>query len=272
VVAASTIDHGRPFDWSRASDDYAAYRDIYPKELFDKLAAMGIGVRGQTVVDLGTGTGVVPLGLAGHGARFIGVDLSTRQIEHARRLSGGVPGSFGWIVAAAEATGLSAGCADIVMACQSLVYFDKSKLVPELLRLLRPGGRFVRVTMNWLPSEDTTARRTEELIVKYNPDWTGAGKRRLPLEVSDWSREKFTPETLHTFDAHLPFTHESWRGRIRACRGMGASSISDEAKAAFEREHTEMLEQTVPDRFAVLHQVKIEVLKVKECEATDPKP
>ena len=31
------IDHGRPFDWGRASADYARWRDIYPPEFFRPL-------------------------------------------------------------------------------------------------------------------------------------------------------------------------------------------------------------------------------------------
>ena len=33
----SHIDHGRPFDWGRASADYARWRDIYPPEFFSPL-------------------------------------------------------------------------------------------------------------------------------------------------------------------------------------------------------------------------------------------
>ena len=33
----SHIDHGEPFDWSRTSQDYARYRDIYPPEFFRPL-------------------------------------------------------------------------------------------------------------------------------------------------------------------------------------------------------------------------------------------
>lgn len=33
----SHIDHGRPFDWGRASADYARWRDIYPPEFFRPL-------------------------------------------------------------------------------------------------------------------------------------------------------------------------------------------------------------------------------------------
>ncbi len=81
------IDAGKAFDWGRTSADYARYRDIYPDVFYRKIVARGLCVRGQTVLDLGTGTGVLPRNLYRYGARWIGVDLSPEQIAQARRLS-----------------------------------------------------------------------------------------------------------------------------------------------------------------------------------------
>ena len=82
-----SIDHGRPFDFGRVSSDYAKYRDIYPQELYRRLRALEIGCQGQSVLDLGTGTGVLPRNLAPYGARFVGIDLSAEQIRQAELLS-----------------------------------------------------------------------------------------------------------------------------------------------------------------------------------------
>ncbi len=54
------IDHGKVFDWGRASADYAKYRDIYPQEFYQKILDLGLCQAGQKVLDLGTGTGVLP--------------------------------------------------------------------------------------------------------------------------------------------------------------------------------------------------------------------
>lgn len=50
----SRIDAGKPFDWSRISEDYARYRDIYPQMFYDRILAQGLCIGGQTVLDLGT--------------------------------------------------------------------------------------------------------------------------------------------------------------------------------------------------------------------------
>ena len=43
-----------------------------PQELYGRLLALGIGARGQNILDLGTGTGVLPRNLAPYGAHLPG--------------------------------------------------------------------------------------------------------------------------------------------------------------------------------------------------------
>ena len=68
------IDHGKVFDWGRASADYAKYRDIYPQEFYQRILDLGLCQAGQKVLDLGTGTGVLPRNLYQYGADFTGID------------------------------------------------------------------------------------------------------------------------------------------------------------------------------------------------------
>lgn len=39
-ITNKNIDHGKAFDWGKTSEDYAKYRDIYPKEFYAKLAEL----------------------------------------------------------------------------------------------------------------------------------------------------------------------------------------------------------------------------------------
>ena len=88
-ITDSNIDNGKAFDWGRISQDYAKYRDIYPEEFYRRITDRGLCVSGQSVLDIGTGTGVIPRNMLRFGAKWTGVDNSPEQIEQAKLLSQG---------------------------------------------------------------------------------------------------------------------------------------------------------------------------------------
>lgn len=58
------------------------------------------------------------------------------------------------------------------------------------------------------------------------------------------------------------FTRKSWNGRMKACRGIGAS-LTEQEVSAWEQEHTKLLAEIAPAEFNVLHYGAIAELKVK---------
>lgn len=97
-----------------------------------------------------------------------------------------------------------------------------------------PGGLLAVVHMNWLPHEDPVARMSEEVILACNPAWTGGGFRPSPLREYGPAKERFTRQAAFAWREALPFSIDSWAGRLRSCRGLGAS-LPPERVAAFER-------------------------------------
>ena len=73
-------------DFGRTAGDYAAYRASFPNEFFSRLAAMSVGLGGQRVVDLGTGTGALARGFARRGCVVTGLDPAHAMLDEARRL------------------------------------------------------------------------------------------------------------------------------------------------------------------------------------------
>ena len=63
LIRDNAIDGGKGFDWGKVSTDYAKYRDIYPKEFYEKILDRGLCKDGQSILDIGTGTGVLPRNL-----------------------------------------------------------------------------------------------------------------------------------------------------------------------------------------------------------------
>lgn len=258
----NNIDQGRFFDWGRTSSLYAKYRDLYPPAFYQALLDNQIGLPGQKILDLGTGTGVLPRNMAELGADWIGTDASPEQIAQAKALAEKQGLSIPFFCISAEALDFPSQSFDVITACQCFYYFHHQILAPKAHSMLKPGGRLAVMYLNWLPQEDEIARRTEQLVLQYSPHWTGGGETRHELAIPSAYSPYFEAEPQVLFDLPVPFTRESWAGRILACRGIGAS-LSDAEVQAFDREHRKLLEQIAPERFTVLHTAILAFLKKK---------
>lgn len=255
---ADTIDAGKPFNFGRTAADYAKYRDIYPPEFYQKILQRNLCVRGQSVLDVGTGTGVLPRNLYPCGAKWTGIDLSEEQIHTAKELSKGM--DIRYAAAPAEQPGFADGSFDVITACQCFWYFDHAKTAPVFHRLLRRNGRLLLLSMAWLPFEDEIAKASEDLVLRYSPHWTGGGEVMHPIEISPCYLQYFEPVYHEEFRLQVPFTRESWHGRMRTCRGVGAS-LNENEIAAWEKEHRALLDRIAPAQFTVLHYAAIAELK-----------
>jgi SAM-dependent methyltransferase len=61
---------------------------------------------------------------------------------------------FSVAAGSAEETGLPDACADIVTASQAMHWFDAARALPEIARILRPGGVFAAYDCDWPPCID----------------------------------------------------------------------------------------------------------------------
>ena len=262
MIQNTKIDNGRGFDWGRTSSDYAKYRDIYPTEFYQKLIDMDLCVDDQKVLDIGTGTGVLPRNLYRYGAEFTGIDISKNQIEQATLLSQKSNMDIKFQCVPAEKIDFPADSFDVVTACQCFTYFNHEELAPKIYKMLKPNGRFVVLYMAWLPFEDLIAGKSEELILKYNPMWTGCKEVRHAISMPDVYKEYFTLENQDVYDVSVPFNRESWNGRMKSCRGIEAS-LSEAEVGQFDQEHRKLLEEIAPEEFKILHYAAITTMRKK---------
>jgi SAM-dependent methyltransferase len=100
-------------------------------------------VAGKDILEFGCGAAQWSIALAKLGAKPVGLDLSERQLEHARRLMAEAGVTFPLVHASAEAVPLADASFDIVFCDHGAMSFaDPYRTVPEAARLLRPGGLF----------------------------------------------------------------------------------------------------------------------------------
>ena len=242
-----TVDDGKAFDFGKTSKAYAKFRDIYPEEVFEKLHEIGVGVQGSRWLDLGTGTGVIPRGLAKYGADIVATDISEQQITEAIALSKDYS-NIKYEVLAAEDISYPEHSFDAVTACQCFWYFDPNTVVPVIKSLLKRGGIFLKLYMSYL-KEESIAQDSNSIVKRINGNWKGASPA-----LQDLNTHYFEDPHTDTMLVDIPFTRESWHGRMMASRGVMAS-MNAEQLAQFDAEHRKMLEEKYPEKFTVRHKV-----------------
>jgi SAM-dependent methyltransferase len=217
---------------------------------------MGLGCKGQRVLDLGTGTGALARGFAKRGCTVTGIDLSLGMMAQARDLDRAAGVSIEYREARAEATGMDDASFDLVGAGTCWFWFDGAAAGREAMRVLRPGGHLLICLLAWLPLPGNVVRRTEELIERHNPKWNlGHDWPNASSYLNDLALAGFGARESFSVDYDIPYSHETWRGRIRASAGVGAS-LSADAVAAFDAEHAAMLKRDFPaDPLAVPHRI-----------------
>lgn len=125
--------------FSERSGDYAASRPTYPPQLAQFLAEHAPGR--QLALDCGCGTGQLSVQLADHFAQVIATDASAAQIAAATPRP-----CVSYSVAPAEASGLDAASADLIVAAQAAHWFDLGAFYAEAERVAIPGALLALVT------------------------------------------------------------------------------------------------------------------------------
>ena len=110
------------------------------------------------------------------------------------------------------------------------------------------GGALVICHFDWLPLPGNVVAATEALILEHNPEWPlSGGLGMYPLWTLDVAEAGFTGLETFSFDVPVAYSHEAWRGRIRASAGV-AASLPPDAVAAFDDELARPPATGLPER------------------------
>ncbi|MGD9526022.1 class I SAM-dependent methyltransferase [Pseudonocardia sp.] len=217
--------HDRARSFGAVAGDYAVHRPGYPAAAID----WALGGRTGDVVDLGAGTGKLTESLVARGLRVTAVDPDPEMLAELRRRLPGIDAREG----SAEAIPLPDGSVDAVLAGQAMHWFDPARALPEIRRILRPGGVLAAMwnadddEVDWVAGYHEAAWHERQMPRGGDrpglPDWPGFA----PGERAEFAHaQRLTVEGLiATIGTHSwalvgdPAEVEATYGRVRAYLG-----------------------------------------------------
>jgi SAM-dependent methyltransferase len=160
--------------------DYERHRPEYPDEALRwAVARLGLAP-GARVLDIGAGTGKLTRGLVAVGLGVVAVEPGAPMLDQLRAAVPGVAALEG----CAESIPLPDGSVDAAFAGQAYHWFDRERALPELHRVVGPGGGLA-LLWNWWDERDPLQRELGPIVgyAGHEPYW----EETLPNDP--WFRE-----------------------------------------------------------------------------------
>lgn len=192
---------------------YERARPQWPREVARWLVPEGA----ELVVELGAGTGKLTRAVAALCVRVVAVEPDPRMLAVLRGLDlEGVEGS-------AEAIPFGGRTADAVVAGSALHWFDLDGALPEIHRVLRPGGRLA-FGWNHRDVRHPTIAAMSEVIYASRPSRQTAGWQREDWSVAITAGGLFRDVEQELFEHVHELPREALEDHLLSYSGLAALS------------------------------------------------
>ena len=179
---------GKPGEtFGRVAEAYARTRPPYSAEVIER-AAQELGLTSEaTVLDLAAGTGNLTRALRDVFAHVVAVepDAGMRAQFDGEVLAG-----------TAESIPLPDGSVDAVFVGEAFHWFDPELAIPEIARVLRPGGGLAMIWTHWWETEPPLPDAAQELL---REPWERFRAQRRPSWDDAFLDSRFQPLRYERF-------------------------------------------------------------------------
>lgn len=178
------MERGRQMDAAQQFTGKAAIYDRsrpgYPPQLLDWWRTVGGPAAGDTVADVGAGSGIFTQLLLERGLAVYAVEPNQDMGAALQKRLAGFS-HWQWIARPAEQTGLAAGSLRAVTVAQAFHWLDAARFRAECQRILAPEGQVLLVWNSRDPASQLV-RENEAICKAYCPSFLGFSGGRDPKE------------------------------------------------------------------------------------------
>ena len=194
--------------FSGHSKTYAAFRPVYPEELYEFIFSH-LKYRDKAW-DCATGNGQAAQYLAKHFDKVYATDISQQQLDQAIRLN-----NIEYSVSPAESTVFPDHQFDLITVGQALHWFDREKFFEEATRVGKPGSLLAVWGYSLLYIES----RIDEIILNFYSQTVGTywdDARRLVEQKYETIVFPFDEIPSPTFSIDVAWTLDHLRGYLES--------------------------------------------------------
>lgn len=196
-------------------ENYVKYRPGYPPEVLRILAEETGWSPESTVVDVGSGTGLLAEVFLKAGNTVYGVEPNREMRMAGERLLAGYP-AFHSVEGTAEATTLPPVVADLIAAGQAFHWFQPGPAREEFVRVLKPGGAVALIWNDRWSKDSPFQDDYEALLRRHGTDYTQVNHNRISqADIAAF----FVPGKVvcRSCPNYQDFDGEGLRGRLLSC-------------------------------------------------------
>jgi len=233
----------RRLSFGSVATDYDRYRPPPPPQALDWLIPPAAGA----ILDLAAGTGVATRELIGRAARVVAVepDERMRAVLAARCPEAEVLAGRG------EDIPLPAASVDAVVVSAAWHWLDPGRAVPEITRVLRPGGRLGVIWVSrddrvpWVAEFNAFARESREADRAEGQEGQ-QGQRRWRRRVEFPPGTPMSPVENHSVEFSVPMTKDQLVGLLGTYSGI--ITLEEGQRAEFSQRVRAFLDRQPWDR------------------------